>query len=156
VQYIFSDDVPDNDPITAAALEILDLASENRRNGGHTNDRYVLLDMDATGSKVLSAQSMSPDWAITSVELAPAPTWDDRGGEGVQGGVEGRGLMLRIEGVEVLGSIEGGDGGDGEGQGEGERKKLEELADMYESRMGELRRVVDVGAGVGVIPGKYG
>lgn len=94
--------------------------------------------MDATGTKVLSAQSMSPDWAVTSTELAPAPTWDDRGGEKVRGE---RGLMLRIEGMEVLGELEGG-------VGEGKQKGLEELMDVYERRMGELRRAVDAGAGV--------
>lgn len=96
--------------------------------------------MDATGSNVVSAQSMSSDWAVTATELVPAPTWDDRG---VQGGVEERGLMLRIEGMEVLGSLEGG-------EGEGKRQRLEELVDMYESRMGELRRAVDAGAGGGI------
>ncbi len=101
--------------------------------------------MDATGSRVLSAQSMSPDWAVTATELAPAPTWDDTGGGGGGGEVEGRELMLRIEGMEVLGSVEGDDG-DGKGKGKG----LEELVGMYESRMGELRKVVDAGAGVGV------
>lgn len=99
--------------------------------------------MDATGSRVLSAQSMSPDWAVTATELAPAPTWDDTGGGGVRGEVEGRELMLRIEGMEVLGSIEGEDG-------DGERKGLEELVGIYESRMGGLRKVVDAGAGVGI------
>lgn len=108
-----------------------------------TKERYILLDMDATGSRVLSAQSMSPDWAVTATELAPAPTWDDAGGGGVGGDVEGRDLMLRVEGMEVLGSVEVEDG-------DGKRKGLEELVGMYESRMGELRKVVDAGAGVGI------
>lgn len=163
MHYIFSDDVPDNDPITAAAFEILDPPSSTTfptrnsesgkqntaRNGEHTKERYVLLDMDDTGSRIVSAQSMSPDWAVTSTELAPAPTWDDRGGEGARGEGERSGLMLRIEGVGVQGSIEK-DGG----EVEGEEKRLEELVEVYERRMGDLRRVVEAGAGVGVARGE--
>lgn len=91
--------------------------------------------MDGTGTKVESAQSMSPDWAVTGTEVGAAPTWD-RDGEGKQEG--GRGLMLRIEGMEVR-----------RDEGEvGEGKKLEELVEVYERRMGELRRAVDSGQGV--------
>lgn len=118
----------------------------NGRNGVYTKERYVLLDMDATGSKVVSAQSLSPDWAVAATELAQAPTWDDRAGERLQGEVEDRGLMLRIEGMEVIGSLAGGDGGR-------KQKRLEELVNVYESRMGELRRAVDAGAGVGITQG---
>lgn len=99
----------------------------------------MLLEMDATGTKVESAQSMSPDWAVTSTELGPAPTWD-RDGEGKQ---EGRGLMLRIEGMEVR--------RDAEERGmarQGEEKRLEELVEVYERQMAELRRVVDSGQGI--------
>ena len=101
----------------------------------------MLLDMDATGTKVESAQSMSPDWAVTSTELGPAPTWD-RDGEGRHEGQEGRGLMLRIEGMEV-GREEGG-----EVAKQGEEKRLEELVEVYERQMVELRRVVDSGPGI--------
>ena len=47
-------------------------------------------------------------------------------------------MMLRIEGMEVLG------GGEKAGA-----RRLEELVEVYERRMGELRRVVDAGVGVG-------
>lgn len=98
----------------------------------------MLLDMDVTGTKVESAQSMVPDWAVTSTEVGAAPTWD-RDGEGKEEGLEGgRGLMLRIEGMEVR------RGGGGEGE-VGEGKKLEELVEVYERQMGELRRAVDSG-----------
>ena len=99
--------------------------------------------MDATGSNVVSAKSMSPDWAVTSTEVGAAPTWD-RDGEGSEGErgegeeEEGRGMMLRIEGMEVLG-----------GDDEGGERRLEELVEVYERRMGELRRVVDAGVGGG-------
>ncbi|KAL2038297.1 hypothetical protein N7G274_008946 [Stereocaulon virgatum] len=169
VQYIFSDDTPDTDPITAAALQVLDHRSYSSTatstllpipEQGRAHERFVLIDMDATGTKVLAAQSMSPDWAVTGTELGPAPTWDRDGqGKVEEGGEEGeegeRGLMLRIEGMEVLGDVGGevegkekGKGKVGEG-GDEEEKRLEELVDVYERRMGELKRVVDAGAGVG-------
>ena len=144
VHYIFSDDTPDSDPVTAAALRSLDPLSDlssPAEDGMQTDDgtragakeRYVLLDMDAAGMNVLSAQSMNPDWAVTSTEIAAAPTWDDQGGDG--------GLMLKIEGMEVPGDVEG----------EGDERGLEELVDFYEKRMGELKKVVDAGAEVGMI-----
>lgn len=102
----------------------------------------MLLEMDATGTKVESAQSMSPDWAVTSTELGPAPTWD-RDGEGKQEGQEGRGLMLRIEGMEVRRDAE-----ERGVAGQGEEKRLEELVEVYERQMAELRRVVDSGQGI--------
>ena len=106
-------------------------------------ERYVLLDMDATGMKIESAQSMSPDWAVTSTELGPAPTWD-RDGEGKQEGQDGRGLMLRIEGMEIKRGEEGEEGV----ARRREEKRLEELVEVYERQMVELRRVVDLGQGI--------
>lgn len=102
--------------------------------------------MDGTGTRVLSAQSMSPDWAVVGAEVGAAPTWDGGGGEA-------GGMMLRIEGVEVVGGGEGDDGGLGDvgntGDEEGEQvKRLEELVRLYERQMGELRRVVLAGEGV--------
>lgn len=99
----------------------------------------MLLEMDGTGTKIESAQSMAPDWAVTSTELGPAPTWDGDG-EGKREGGEGRGVMLRIEGVEVGGEEEAGKLGEG--------KRLEELVGVYERQMAELRRVVDAGQGI--------
>lgn len=150
VYYVFSDDAPDTDPVTAAALQVLHPVSATAspsvnpqaENLQPKKKRYVLLDMDATGTKVESAQSMSPDWAVTSTELGPAPTWD-RDGEGKREGQEGRGLMLTIEGM--AGRRKEG----GEGAKQGEEKNLKELVEVYERQMAELRRVVDAGPGVG-------
>lgn len=110
----------------------------------NTKDRFVLLDMDATGTKVLSAQSMSPDWAVTSTELSTAPTWD-RDGEGKQEEEVERGLMLRIEGMEVPRD---------KGAEQMDEKGLEDLVQEYERGMEQLRRVVDagIGSGLGHIP----
>ncbi|KAK0516489.1 hypothetical protein JMJ35_001092 [Cladonia borealis] len=151
VHYIFTDDIPDSDPITAAALRVLSpsspssprtIAHEDENHGKPIKERFILIDMDATGSNVVSAQSMSPDWAVTITEVGKAPTWDKdgEGGEGErgEGEEEGGGMMLRIEGMEVL-----------HGEDRGEERRLEELVEVYERRMGELRRVVDAGVGVG-------
>ena len=165
---MFSDDTPDSDLITSAALRVLDPSSTTsspilNAQDGHSNtngrakERFVLIDMDATGTKVLSAQSMSPDWAVTSTELSSAPTWDkdgDKNGEEMQEGEEGetKGLMLRIEGMEVLGEsvvVERSR----KGKEEEEGKRLEELVEVYGRKMGELKRVVDAGAGAGVVGG---
>ena len=149
VYYVFSDDAPDADPVTAAALQVLEpgTATSSPRAGarggdeGPRKERYVLLDMDATGTKVESARSMSSDWAVTSTELGAAPTWD-RDGEGKQEGQEGRDLMLRIEGLEVRKEKEG------EVTQPGEERRLEELVEVYERQMAELRKVVDSGQGI--------
>ncbi len=95
--------------------------------------------MDSTGTKIKSAQSMSAEWAVTSTELGAAPTWD-RDGEGKGEG----GLMLRIEGVEVRREEEEGI----EGGRRSEERSLEELVEVYERQMVELRRVVDSGQGI--------
>lgn len=78
---------------------------------------------------------MSADWAVTATEVVEAPTWDDGG--------EGRGMMLRIEGMEV--------GGKGE---EGEERALEGLVEVWERTMGELRGVVGMGGRVGGVKGE--
>lgn len=159
MHYVFTDDVPDHDPITAAALHVLNPSSSSAASSPGANprgtvggdgrrgvkERYVLLDMDGSGTKVESAQSMSPDWAVTSTDVGPAPTWD-RDGEGKEEGREGRGLMLRIEGMEVKGEGE---------EEEGEGKGLEELVEVYERQMVELRRVVDSGQGI-MVSGESG
>lgn len=98
--------------------------------------------MDATGTNVLSAQSMSPEWAVTSTEVGAAPTWDDRDIKGEGGG----GLMLRIEGMEVLGDRER------MGRKEDGDESLEELVEVWERRMKELRRVIEKGEGMNRFP----
>ncbi len=75
---------------------------------------------------------MAPDWQVVSASLGPAPSW-----EGEQGG-KMKGLMLRIEGVGVAGE-----------EGEGGEEGLEALLGYYERRLGELKRVVEGGGGLG-------
>lgn len=103
-------------------------------------ERFLILDLDASGTRVVAAKSMAKDWQVVSVEVGPAPTWEggdgEEGEEGEEGKEGGKGLMLRVEGVGVW--------DDGEMEGE---KGLDELAEIYERRIGELRRVVEGGGG---------
>lgn len=125
MHYLFSDDDDaDTDLITTAALQTLSPTNTN------PSERFLLLDIDASGTKVLRAQSMHPGWAVTSAEVRAAPTWEGEG-EGEEGG---RGMMLRVEGVER-------GGGERVEEGEG----LERLVERFEKGLGELRRVVEGG-----------
>ena len=142
VHYIFADDPSDNDPITTAALDLLNPSSPTglEQDGSTTRkERYALLDLDSSGTKVLNSQSMSPDWAVIGADVGAAPTWE--GGADTQEG-EGRGMMLKIEGMDAAAEAEQKQGG--------RDKELEELVKDYERRMEELRRVVGTGFGDGI------
>ncbi len=135
MHYLFSDDA-DTDPITTAALQTLSPAATDTNvsdlaQQAQPTERFLLLDIDATGTKVVRAQSMDPGWAVTNAEVRAAPTWE---GEGEGEGEGGRGMMVRIEGVER---------GEGAGAGEGEGEGLERLVERFEKGLGELRRVVE-------------
>ncbi|KAL8850973.1 MAG: hypothetical protein Q9221_004056 [Calogaya cf. arnoldii] len=146
VHYIFSDDPDPNDPITTAALQSLNPSSSPSpsspdqadhqppsNNPPHGNERFLILDLDPTGTKITNASSMSPEWAITSAALEKAPSW-----EGEEAEEEGKKrMMLRIEGCEVGGTVLG----EKEEVGVG----IEELVSRFEKGMGDLRRVVEMG-----------
>jgi len=167
VHYIFSDD--STDLITEAALRILDAplsTTPHHHQHPHTDNeispdnptptalppprpgvshRYILLDLSLPpGDAVLSARahSLTPDWQVLNVEVSPAPTWDaEPDARGAGGAERRRPLMLRIEGTEgVRGELEGGDGEVGEGGG----MAMEGLVGVFERRMVELRRLVEV------------
>ncbi|KAL8773711.1 MAG: hypothetical protein Q9209_001479 [Squamulea sp. 1 TL-2023] len=151
VHYIFSDDPDPHDPITTAALQTLQPASHSSTPShpshqvnspshpipGEKKERFLILDLDLTGTKITNASSMSPDWAVTSAFLEKAPSWE---GEETE---EGRGterMMLRVEGCEV--------GSSGEDEGDKEKEKdvgVEELLSRFEKGMVELRKVVEMG-----------
>ncbi|MCJ1414780.1 hypothetical protein MMC32_001108 [Xylographa parallela] len=137
VHYIFSDD--DSDLLTNTLLHIHDSQAAPRpdtqsrstsspiRAEQKIKERYVVLDLAASGMAVESVHSLTGDWQVLSAEIGKAPTLEGGGGEG--------GLMLRIEGTE-------GPKGEGvEGLG------LEGLVETFGRRMGELRRVVEGGGG---------
>ncbi|MCJ1353411.1 MAG: hypothetical protein MMC33_003397 [Icmadophila ericetorum] len=164
VHYIFSDD--ESDLITDAALRIHENAAQQDGSKTATSgsraatlelsesavvkERYIILDLAADGTEVVSAQSMTPDWQVLCTEITPAPTLDgstgDRGSgtEDGKGKEKGKGMMLRVVGTEARKPVE---------VAEAERLGLEGLVDEYAKRMEELRRVVEgmgLGEGVGL------
>ena len=120
VHYIFSTDDPDGDLITAAALQTLSVIPP--LPAGTRAERYIIVDLDSTGTRVVGAHSMANDWQIISADIGPAPSWEGESG----------GKMLRIEGVD-----------EAQGEGEGGFVGLEGLLDVYGRRLEELRRVVE-------------
>lgn len=149
IHYLFTTDADADESVTEAALRSLHpLSTNNTSNNdsgeaedGHVasvlppprpgvEERYIVLDVSASGTEVVRARSMSARWQVLDVEVGRAPTWgaaDAGDGEG-----EG-GLMVRIKGVEAGGrEVDGGGDGD-----------LEGLCAVFERRMGELRRVVE-------------
>lgn len=122
VHYIFSTDDPDGDLVTAAALQTLSVIPT--LPAGTREERYIIVDLDSTGTRVVGAHSMAHDWQIISAEIGPAPSWEGEGG----------GKMLKIEGVD-----------EAQEEGEGGFVGLEGLLDVYGKRLEELKRVVEVG-----------
>lgn len=121
VHYVFDDDDPD--VVTAASLRALgaDDASVTtmRRVSSELDgevgapeeprdvlpplrpgvlERYVLVDMAQDGHTVVSAKSLSTDWAVTGTSVGAAPTFDE--GAGRDPGQAG-GLMLKVEGLST-------------------------------------------------------
>lgn len=116
-------------------------------------ERFLIVDLDPTATRVVAARSMARNWQVVNADISPAPTWEGEErnnretGQGKgDGGGGGRGLMLRVEGVGMRGVGEEQIGGAQVEEG------LEKLAERYESRLGELRRVVE-GVGGGHLKG---
>ena len=176
IHYIFASDSSATSPITAAALQSLDPnltsspqshtsspgsptsspshPSDEARISTNKDERFIVLELDETGQKVVSAESMSPSFAVTGTQIKEAPTWENGSGNGHEKGVpkhngntgEGqeRNLMLKIEGMEVpitLPSSAKRQKGKGK-EGEDEGKTLEQLREEYEVGLQQLRRVV--------------
>ncbi|MCJ1471957.1 hypothetical protein MMC13_000600 [Lambiella insularis] len=135
VHYIFSTD--DSDQLTNTLLQIHDAetapplpaTTSPAPPQQHKNitERYILVDLNASGTAVESAHSLTGDWQVLSAEIGKAPTLEGGGGEG--------GQMLRVTGTE------------GMRVGEGEGVGLEGLVEAFGKRLDELRRVVDGGVG---------
>ena len=160
--YIFADDPSETNPITARVLETLEAplnqSDDYDSSKGHDrgqakeqdlvalNERYVIIDLDASGTKIVSAQSMSPNWAVMSTEIGPAPTWDVGAGNKSgqeEGTAAGGGMMLAIDGTECVGGY-GPDTTESQSYRDDlEARSLEQLADEYERRMGDIRKVVE-------------
>lgn len=105
-------------------------------------ERYVVVELEASGREVKGAWSLTGDWAVRATQVGVAPTLEGGGGgDGGQGSGEKGLLLLRIEGME---GWEEEDIAEGTGEGEGERERgLEELVEVFGKRMGELRGVVE-------------
>jgi len=128
VHYLFTNDP--TDALTTAALDTL--APPPSPSASTRKERYLIIDLDATGTNVVAARSLSPEWAVTSAEVGKAPTWGEEGARKGEVG-EGEGaLMLRIEGVEA---VRGGE--------KGKEVELEELVERYMRGLEGLRRVVE-------------
>lgn len=122
---------------------------EGRRGGraAASPERFLIVDLDPTATRIVAARSMARDWQIVHADLTPAPTWEGDesssskpGEDQGNGGGAGRGLMLRVEGVSAS-------SGAGEQEPPDGEEGLEKLVERYERRLGELRRVVEgVGA----------
>jgi len=98
IHYIFADD--DDDFVTNAALTALQAKTSLTKpedlthSSANSNERFIVLDLDSTGSNIVSAQSLSQDWQILSTELSLAPSVQDDDNATMGG------MMLRVRGVE--------------------------------------------------------
>lgn len=129
VHYLFANDP--TDALTTAALDTL--TPSPSPSAPTPKERYLIIDLDATGTNVVAARSLSPEWAVTGAEVGKAPTWGEEGAGKGEG--EG-GMMLRIEGVEAARGGEMAKGKEGE-------VELEELVERYMKGLEGLRRVVE-------------
>lgn len=108
IHYLFASD-PSPNALDDALLNPPGNPSQSNGDGNGTrqdgqNERYILIDLDSTGTKILNAQSLTPEWAITKAEVREAPTWGGGDGKGNEarrhrghGGSRGNGAEDRDE-----------------------------------------------------------
>ncbi len=94
--------------------------------------------MSPNGKEIVSAHSLSPEWAILSTEISKAPTFASSPSATNTGAEGDKGLMLRIEGTEII--SDEGVGADKISEGD-----METLLGTFEKRMGDLRKVIEGG-----------
>jgi hypothetical protein len=92
VHYVFADDDPDL--LTNAALHTLPTDHDADRPELAGLDRFVIVDVDATGKEIVSASSLAPDWQVAETKVVQAPSWRD------ESTAESRQLMVWISGHE--------------------------------------------------------
>ncbi|KFY25033.1 hypothetical protein V491_01924 [Pseudogymnoascus sp. VKM F-3775] len=173
VRYIFSDDddqdltddylaalsgpSPNSSSITHSDSSNPSLASSSRhqQRGAHTGDpkepehRTIILDLDATGTTVTAAHSLSPSWQVLSASITKAPTWESGRPTAEADDAEAGAarFMLRLEGTK--------------GRDEGMRERVRGvwrenprdvraedfgvLMEEFEKKMRVLKTVVDSG-----------
>lgn len=165
VHYVFSDD--DRDVVTSACLAAVPGSSSQTSSGlsarsvsssleqSNPNSRQpkqmspkdsrlpehrtIIIDLDETGTKVTSAQSLSNTWQVLSTNISPAPTWDERPG-GEEDDAAAR-FMLKVEGVNAR---------DWRQEQIGKNKEVgpddfKALADDFEAKMKMLSTIVEAG-----------
>ncbi|EEP77527.1 anaphase promoting complex subunit 11 [Uncinocarpus reesii 1704] len=112
--------------------------------------------------KITSAHSLSPTWQVLNTHLTPTPTFDSSLNPAAMSDTaqpdSGRfppgGLMLRVEGTAGSGALAGSKpraASQGNTSVATGQQALDEMVDLFEKRMGELRKVVDA-SGYGVQP----
>lgn len=89
---MFSDDDPAF--LTSTVLDCLSIQAHELSNTPNP-DRVVVIDLGPNGKTVTAAQSLSPDWQVSSTTITPAPSWNETETEKRQGN-----LMLTISGTE--------------------------------------------------------
>lgn len=167
VHYIFADD--DETGLLTDALVRSTQADGNGGREGEREERVVIVDINDAGDGVHSVWSANPGWAVLSAEIGNAPTWDGEGEDEAESAMQGKGMMLRIEGVSTASAGEegreyagaGGAKRDGAGSGQlggsGTRSELgsgvlvlgeeemQGLLEGFDRKMALLRRIVGAG-----------
>ncbi|KAK3062965.1 hypothetical protein LTR53_019120, partial [Teratosphaeriaceae sp. CCFEE 6253] len=94
VHYVFADDDPDH--LTSSILAAIDQGAQTSGTRSETEERVLVLDMDASGKQVVKAVSLSPLWQALKIEVGLAPSWG-----GAARGADA-GLMLQVSGRELV------------------------------------------------------
>ncbi|KAF2741466.1 hypothetical protein EJ04DRAFT_507259 [Polyplosphaeria fusca] len=159
VHYVFDDDDPVI--TTAAAMRSLGLdetqylpqdapdeeeeqqpdedeGQENRVNSPlpppipGAKERYLIVDLAADGSTIVDAQSLSPDWQITTADIRSAPSFDEASPD--------QGYMLKIQGVGIAARKKGKEKG---APGEGKLKEARDVSggDIFSALDGLVKGV---------------
>ena len=166
VRYIFSDDDQDLTDEYLAAIsdgpsqsssnithsESSSLTSSSRhqqrapgRDPREPEHRTILLDLDATGTAVTSAHSLSSSWQVLSATVTKAPTWES--GPAAEEDAASARFMLRLEGTRgrdermrerVAGMWR-------EDPGDVRAEDFQMLMEEFERKMRVLKTVVETG-----------
>ncbi|KFY88888.1 hypothetical protein V498_06621 [Pseudogymnoascus sp. VKM F-4517 (FW-2822)] len=164
VRYIFSDDDDQDltddflaaisgEPSPQSSSHIMQSSSSitssqrpSARDAREPEHRTILVDLDATGTAVTSAHSLSSSWQVLSASVTKAPTWESgptAADNNEEDGASAR-FMLRLEGTKgrdermrerIRGVWKGG----------GRAEDFQVLVEEFERKMRVLKTVVDTG-----------
>ncbi|KFY15442.1 hypothetical protein V492_01982, partial [Pseudogymnoascus sp. VKM F-4246] len=120
----------------------------SNRDPREPEHRTILVDLDATGTAVAAAHSLSSSWQVLSASITKAPTWES--GPAAEEDEEGAGaarFMLRLEGTKGRdeGMRERVRGMWREDPGDVRAEDFQVLMDEFEKKMRVLKTVVDSG-----------